>query len=679
MRFTCTAIDCETHLIPPSGKVRTQPVAPPLVCTTVSASKYIDGSRNELIMWDDPAGDQKICEYVCNSDFVVMHNSTFDVAVLSKAYPFLVPYFKAMLAEGRLLDTRVMFALRYPGYKDRYSLKNLIKELFNHELDKSSGVRTSFRQGQVLSDEQKEYALEDAIWTRRAAGRLQGIPYGGLAPEPPFFVQHKVFAEVPEAPSHPSPDSIFSESSAWLAYNIEAVGLEVDLAKLDELRDAAIETCDNRFRDLRQAGLARATRDRTAHISEDHGLGCTSRKWEYWENLDEMVRLYKGVTQRCAVKWSLNEKELRAAYGRAAEDLQLVPPTSEKTGELSIEYDFWKQHKDRLPEPLQTHLALGKQRKLLSTYFEPMKRAAKDRLVVHPNIGVAFAETGRWTCWRPNLQNQPKSIRHMYRSPIQGHVLVSSDYKSLEMYTACEAMHHLGIQNGPLRQILDAEGDTHINTARMMFGECDGKDDPKRKIAKMCNFALLGGMGYATFLKNARAAGFDWTLAQATEIKDAWFRAFDDCQAFIDMFRIDPWTLRPPSYTKRGWLELSEIPTDPMPSKWELSRALNDGAIYSVRLPDGRVVPNRRFSQAANIFFQGLGADVVSLAFNQACSQGLTVCIVVHDSITISAAPEDAEQAGGILVEQMKDAQERILQCGVKIPLPEYEIGENWS
>jgi DNA polymerase I-like protein with 3'-5' exonuclease and polymerase domains len=267
----------------------------------------------------------------------------------------------------------------------------------------------------------------------------------------------------------------------------------------------------------------------------------------------------------------------------------------------------------------------------------------------------------------------------MYRSPIQGHHLVSADYKSLEMFTACEAMHRLGIQNGPLRQVLDAEGDIHINTARLLFGECNGKEDPKRRVAKVCNFALLGGMGPPNFLKTARAAGFDWNLAKATEIREAWFRAFHDCAAFLGLFKIDPWSLRPPVYHKKGWLELNDIPTDPWPSRWELSHALNDGAVYCVRLPDGRIVPNRRYSQAANIFFQGLGADVVSLAFNQACSQGLTVCIVVHDSITISAAPEDVDRAGGILVDQMKDAQERILSCGMKIPLPEYETGEYWS
>jgi hypothetical protein len=680
MRYYATALDTETHLIPPSGKVRTAPVAPPLVCSTFAAARYDYEKCEGLIEWDEPRAMFKLLELLQLSDYVIMHNSTFDVAVLSRAYPELIPQFKLLLSEGRLLDTRVMYALRKPGMRVRYSLKNLIKDLFDFELAKGE-VRCSFRQGMTLTDEQREYAIADAVWTLKAFEKLSEIPYGGMVKDPPYFVQHKVFAETPQN-ERPTPDAIFSSASAWLAYNIEAVGLEVDIPRLLELHANASSHVLDHMKELHRHGLAKATRDRAAEIEQGTPTEAkTPRAWTYWPEADQMHRVFKGHNQTCPVKWSLCETELREAYGAAADSVPGigVPPMSEKTGKLSLEYDFWKEYKDLLPGPLQTHLELGKTRKLLSAFFEPMRRAAKDRLIVHPHIGVAFADTGRWTCWRPNLQNQPKSIRHMYRSPVPGDVLVSADYKSLEMYTAVEAMHQLGITYGPLREVLDADGDTHTNTAVLMFGACDGKDDPRRKVAKICNFALLGGMGPTAFRKTARAAGLDWTLQNAADIRSKWFDTFHDCSAFLQLFRIDPWSLCPPVYHKKGWLELNSIPTEPWPSRWELSHALNDGAVYSVRLPDGRVVPNRRYSQAANIFFQGLGADVVSLAFNNVCASGLKVCIVVHDSITVTTTPKSAEMAGHQLVREMQKAQQTVLPCGVKIPLPEFEVGEFWS
>jgi DNA polymerase I-like protein with 3'-5' exonuclease and polymerase domains len=400
-----------------------------------------------------------------------------------------------------------------------------------------------------------------------------------------------------------------------------------------------------------------------------------------------MHRWQKGQYQTVKAKVALNNVALRAEYEAAAHKLGLDAPLSIKTQMISMEYDFWKQHREDLPRTLQAHLKLGKQRKLLSTYFNPLLAQVREwpakqfsaplerdyePLTVHPHLGVAFTETGRWSCWRPNLQNQPKSIRKMYRSPYEGHLLVSADYKSLEMYTAVEAMHQLGI-TGPLRKLLDEGGDIHANTAKLM--------GITRQEAKIANFALLGGMGVQAFHRYARSTGVDWGYLNALDIRTKWLEVFWDCAEFLQLFKIDPWNLKPDSMRRQGWLELNKIEPDngEFITRWELGRKLNDGAIYVCTLPTGRTIPNRRFSQAANIFFQGLGADVISQAFHLCCCHGLRVCIIVHDSITVTAPKEEAENAGRLLAQCMQQAQQAVVQCGVKIPLPEYEIGDRWS
>jgi len=694
------AIDTETEMIEGLGaKIRTRVHVPRLACVS-----YCNGSVCDVTAVDTPEREHALrvllTRILESDDDIAMHNAAFDVAVLARHFGNHEGWRRA-IAGGRVLDTRVLHTLRFPDLDGSRTLAACASGVLGVELEKG-GVRTSFVPGKALTSEQAEYARMDARVTYDLAKTLLDTPYGGLSPRPPHFRAFQIYAE---ETGTVNPDRLFSSAAAWMAFNLESVGLGVSPERLTELHDEYARREDEHLMVLREHGLAELVREPGAvpYIIEYRG-DPPPRKWTPDVLNNRMIRTWvvgrkkrkeHSVaslpvygTQAVGAVVKIPQTKLREEFARAAGELGLqaaapgqVPvegqyPVSE-SGQLSLDAKFWKPYREELPPGLQEYLALGKVRKLLGTYFRPLRETGADRVYAH--YMVAFAQTGRWSCYRPNLQNQPKKIRDLY-VPAEGHVFVSADYKSLELYCACEAFHRLGLGGGPLRQVLDVGGDVHRNTAALLFRKpAEEVTDDERQTAKIANFSLLGGLGPKKFRRMAIQAGLDWSLEQAADVRDRWFSAMTDCAEFLQLFRVDPWQAMPDGWRKDAWLDLNGVPSDPWPSKWELQRGLADGAVYEVRLPSGRVVPNRRFSQAANCFFQGIGAEVITLAFNALCAAGLEVAAVVHDSVTLQAPKERAQWTAGKLETILAEAESAVCSCGVAIPVPEVIVSEVWS
>lgn len=677
------ALDTETELIAGlNDRVRVRTDPPALVCGSWchADGRGVDEDRQTFC--------ERVFLWAAAGWTLVFHNAAFDIRVLAASHAYKADLEEALrcaLEERRILDTRVMHALRHPQDTLR-SLENLAATLLDRDLSAGKEtVRLSYRLGEPLTTAQREYALQDAVATYDLAVALQAKEYGALGEYPEFFQLKEIHCE--EAAAF-DPDREYSAAAGWAAFSLDRHGMRVNLDRLGEYRDAARAEVDAQLRKLAAEGLAKWKRRPKAGVEGPlpPPYYCKSKKWiacgEGYMYRQRTPKGEKTIYERVPADLALDNTALRQAYAAAAVELDITPPRSEKTRALSLEYDFWKPLYNDLPAALQLHIDLGKTRKLLSTYYEPLHEAAAGRpeLRVYPNYGIGLAETGRWRCWRPNIQNQPKKIRDMYVAP-PGHVFVSADYKSLEMFTACEAMARLGIK-GRLRDVLDAGGDLHRRTAALMFDKKEESVEPKeRQAAKIANFSLLGGMGPRLFRKQARNAGLDWTIGDAKEMRARWFEVFEDCRAFLDRFEVDPWlSLKPPGMSRAEFLRELHIPyQDAWPSKWDLIKGVNDGRIYHCKLPSGRACPNRGFSQAANYFFQGIGADVVTRAFNLCCDAGLRVCAVVHDSITLEECQEWGEEAGGLLAHYMQKAQREICSCGVDIPVPEVTIGSSWT
>ncbi len=656
------AVDCETTLIPPSGKVRTARHVTDLVCISSFRRWDYHGPTHAGDVWEAEAFD-KFWEhlYALEPYTLVFHNAPFDLGVLAKAFPDRVEALRRLVLEARVLDTEVLFKLRHPSHT-RTSLAALAGRLLGRDLDKGV-VRTSFRPGVPLSVEQREYALADAKATFDCFTRLQGTPLGGLVPR-----EHEIL--VAAAGGHYNgrdPDVLFSTARALLAFDLEPAGIAVNQELLAEKKEELEREVSGLLGRLVEHDLARLKRKPHTETREllPDGDPCeqVGRSWSHLRvNPPTLIRKVKQRLETVDAVVTLNEAALRGHYADFAAEHKIEHPVSD-TGGLSMKYDFWKHYKKELPPPLQLHLELGRKRKYLSCFITPPHSCRATH--VFPHYHIPGAETGRWACSGPNFMQLPKALRCLYRAR-PGRVFVYSDYKSLELYTLANSMAALGIK-GPLMAALESGDDVHQLVASDLGAT---RDD-----SKACNFGLPGGMGLRRFFEQyGRDLG--WDMAKASTLRNAWFTKFWDVAEYMELFRTNPYGLRPDDTDARTWLEaLGFDPDATWPSHFELSRALQGGELFTCVLPSGRVIPRRQYAAAANIFFQGPGAEVITEAFIRCCDQRLPVVAVVHDSITLEVDEDDARHMGNRLTGSMQNAL-RAVCPDVPAPRTEYEISE---
>ena len=93
--------------------------------------------------------------------------------------------------------------------------------------------------------------------------------------------------------------------------------------------------------------------------------------------------------------------------------------------------------------------------------------------------------------------------------------LIVGDYDALELRLMAS------LSGDPkLVRIFEEGKDPHAETARIVFGECDGHDDPRRDIGKTVNYAVGYGAGAKTLAQTLALAGFPTTQSEAKEYQE---------------------------------------------------------------------------------------------------------------------------------------------------------------
>lgn len=111
-------------------------------------------------------------------------------------------------------------------------------------------------------------------------------------------------------------------------------------------------------------------------------------------------------------------------YGLAYEQMKKRNPSQEEEGiKLSIALDHWMKFK---------HIE-----KLLSTYIKPLQGQIDKAGRIHCSMNLN-TETGRLSCKKPNLQNQPALDKDRYKVrkafiATKGMKLLVADYGQLEL------------------------------------------------------------------------------------------------------------------------------------------------------------------------------------------------------------------------------------------------------
>jgi DNA polymerase-1 len=351
----------------------------------------------------------------------------------------------------------------------------------------------------------------------------------------------------------------------------------------------------------------------------------------------------------------------RNLYGDSAININSNKQLAEIFTELGVVTEsLGKKELAKINHPLAKLLCdYKKYAKQLSSFgnsFLEFVRKSTSR--VHPSFNQIGADTGRFSCTNPNLQQIPSATidpeyRKCFRAPT-GRKIVTCDYSQQELRL-------LASLSGDAKFIKFYEDgvDLHSATASMMFNIPIEKVEKEthRKVAKTINFGLAYGQGAKKLgetigaSEEEAAAMIEKYFSQFTFIRDWLGAAAENAQKL--------------GYSKTllGRKRFYRVPEQ------------HDKEYKQVLSKIGRMGKNSPI--------QGSGADMVKIALvlidNRLQAAGLDAYLIntVHDEIVVEASEQDAEKALEILRDSMVDAGK---QLAANVPiLAEGGVGDYWS
>lgn len=593
-------------------------LAPPLVC--VSVAWDINGQRvTTLLDKNKGSAFYKTC-LQDNGTILVLHNGVFDMAVAAAYKPELVkPIFHAY-ADGRIRCTQIRQELIdiAIGRKSingtlmlfdedkgdwialEYHLASLMMRFFNKDrsADKSdpNGWRLRYSElddvpVEYWPEKARSYAIEDSedaldlYWHQARQAKALGILKNEETGE--------IVNEVEQNCAH------------WALHLASVWGIRTDPEKTLSLEKKLLSLQAGTRKRLIKAGILKS---RPAQKKErDEG------KVDFWEN---------GK----AFRWSVNKKLVQSYVQRWAkrhnQDV-VYTDRSERypEGQVATDKDSLNLTGSRLLKMLSDG---GGVDKILTTYIPALKFGTKFPITARFNVLV---NSGRTSCSKPNLQNQPTGRRvggtRECFVPRPGFAYVSVDYKTQELKALAQICLWL-FGRSRMAEVINTGRDLHLamaaNILKLSYEELEAvkkatdkglepenkdtwlnilgpesewlakdfcgavkaKIKRARDCAKVANFGLPGGLGAQSLVDYARATyGVIIGFEDAQILKRQWLDTWPEMQQYF-------------SYVN--------------------AQIGFDGNSKVAQFWSGRVRGNIGYCDGCNTFFQGLAADCSKLA-----------------------------------------------------------------
>ncbi|MEX0587141.1 MAG: DNA polymerase [Patescibacteria group bacterium] len=273
---------------------------------------------------------------------------------------------------------------------------------------------------------------------------------------------------------------------------------------------------------------------------------------------------------------------------------------------------------------------------------------------IHPDYMQIGADTGRFACSNPNLQQIPTDS--MFRSCFiasPGHKLVIADYSQIELRIMAELS-----EDPVFMKAFKDDVDLHTLTASQMFGIPQDQVTKERRFqAKSINFGLMYGRG-ARSLAVQLGVGEE----EAKRLLDKYFRQYHRVKAWLDGVARDS--------VRRGY-----------------STTLGGRKRYYERIDPEDPNYDRQISyierQGKNTPIQGASADMTKAALvyirEKIRQKGLSSIPIhtIHDEVVVEAREAEAKQTAKIVQEEMERAGRELLK---KVPVKaEVVISDVWE
>ena len=279
--------------------------------------------------------------------------------------------------------------------------------------------------------------------------------------------------------------------------------------------------------------------------------------------------------------------------------------------------------------------------KLLSTYT---KFLVADDGRVHPQFLIHGTTTGRLSCKKPNLQNQPESARVVFTAD-EGNVLLSADYSNLELRVLAY------ISNDRVMLSMFEKGlNIHDENTKALFGI--GPDHPKWKAFRKAAKIYIFGRNYGGSVEGI----FERVLA---EVPDSGLTAGRFRQVDETYRRLHPDYMQWYERTRSEVLEKRRI----------------SNAFGRVRTFFGN--QNDILKEGLNTPIQGTAADIINTATIRIYEEGIPIICQVHDQL-IFEVDDGAQLEVASIVRPLMEREFKINGHNAVFPI-DITCGKCWA
>lgn len=285
--------------------------------------------------------------------------------------------------------------------------------------------------------------------------------------------------------------------------------------------------------------------------------------------------------------------------------------------------------------------------KLKSTYVISLLRAADENSRVHTTLDQMGADTGRFSSYKPNLQNQPapddklphdQDFGWMLRSCFicePGNLLVVCDHSQIEYRIIAAMSREPYLIDAFIKGI-----DIHQAVTNLL--ELDS-----RRQGKTLNFGVVYGLGV-----KALAGALGCSEARAQELWNLYWVRLPKVRKFIkeSELAIQYFGYSETMFGRRNYLDIPE-------NRWKRAATLRKG--FNMRI-------------------QGTAADIIKMqmpmAHALAQAHHSDMLLQVHDELVFEAPEAEAEA----LMKAIQESGRRVADIGVPLEMSG-GIGKNWA
>lgn len=365
---------------------------------------------------------------------------------------------------------------------------------------------------------------------------------------------------------------------------------------------------------------------------------------EKWRGL--LLAARSSALQATGLKEITSGKVAGWLQENLSDDLLRIWPKT-PGGKLSTDKNTFKEFAH--VKELAPLLEFNKYETLLST-FGPSLVSKVNPITkrLHANYNIAGARTGRMSCSKPNLQNQPAErteadFRKIFVAT-PGNILVAGDFSQVEVRVIAELS-----QDNALLNIYKQGQDVYVATAQRVLGKLE-ISKLERQQMKAVVLGRLFGLGAAKFAQYAKTQ-YDLDISE------------EEAHAFIEGF-------------KQAYPQLTQWQYD---QGSECEYTLKAKTIFGkVRALD----KDSYYGAGLNVPVQGSACEIMLCAMNRFYKdkrKNFLLLGSIHDEIITEVPMENRDEASKLLHDCMYAGYLDVFPKGVTTNLVEIKSGNNWS